>query len=31
MVVVFTGGNYVEGNPVDEIIERYILPAVRVQ
>lgn len=29
MVVVFTGGNYVEGNPVDEIIERYILPAVK--
>ena len=28
MVVVFTGGNYVEGNPVDEIIVRYILPAV---
>ena len=31
MVVVFTGGNYIEGNPVDEIIERYILPAVRVK
>jgi len=29
MVVVFTGGNYIEGNPVDEIIERYILPAVQ--
>jgi CubicO group peptidase (beta-lactamase class C family) len=31
MVVVFTGGNYVEAEPVDEIIERYILPAVKVQ
>jgi len=29
MVVVFTGGNYVENEPVDEIISRYILPAVR--
>ncbi len=29
MVVVFTGGNYVEGEPVDEIISRYILLAVR--
>jgi CubicO group peptidase (beta-lactamase class C family) len=29
MVVVFTGGNYVGGEPVDEIIERFILPAVR--
>ena len=29
MVVVFTGGNYVEDEPVDEIITRYILPAVR--
>ena len=28
MVVVFTGGNYVEGEPVDEIISRHILPAV---
>jgi len=28
MVVVFTGGNYVEGNPEDEIIVRYILPSV---
>jgi CubicO group peptidase (beta-lactamase class C family) len=28
MVVVFTGGNYVEENPVDEIITRCILPAV---
>ena len=31
MVVVFTGGNYVDEVPVDEIIERYILPAVVVQ
>jgi CubicO group peptidase (beta-lactamase class C family) len=29
MVVVFTGGNYVEEVPVDLIIERHILPAVR--
>ncbi len=29
MVVVFTGGNYVEDEPVDAIITRYILPAVR--
>jgi len=29
MVVVFTGGNYVGDEPVDEIITRYILPAVR--
>jgi CubicO group peptidase (beta-lactamase class C family) len=28
MVVVFTGGNYVGQEPVDEIITRYILPAV---
>jgi CubicO group peptidase (beta-lactamase class C family) len=27
MVVVFTGGNYVQEEPVDEIIARYILPA----
>jgi CubicO group peptidase (beta-lactamase class C family) len=27
MVVVFTGGNYVQQEPVDEIISRYILPA----
>ena len=29
MVVVSTGGNYVEQEPVDEIITRHILPAVR--
>jgi len=29
MVLVFTGGNYVGDEPVDEIITRYILPAVR--
>jgi CubicO group peptidase (beta-lactamase class C family) len=29
MVVVFTGGNYVQEEPVDEIITRYILPAVQ--
>ena len=29
MVVVFTGGNYVGEVPIDEIITRYILPAVR--
>ncbi|MFC1997780.1 serine hydrolase domain-containing protein [Chloroflexota bacterium] len=29
MVVVFTGGNYVEEEPVDVIIEGHILPAVR--
>ncbi|NIM95834.1 MAG: serine hydrolase [Anaerolineales bacterium] len=29
MVVVFTGGNYVEEEPVDEIIIRHILPAVQ--
>ena len=29
MVVVFTGGNYVEEEPVDVIIEQHILPAVR--
>ena len=28
MVVVFTGGNYVGQDPVDEIITRHILPAV---
>jgi CubicO group peptidase (beta-lactamase class C family) len=28
MVCVFTGGNYVGEEPVDEIINRYILPAV---
>jgi CubicO group peptidase (beta-lactamase class C family) len=28
MVVVFTGGNYVDASPNNEIIERYILPAV---
>ena len=31
MVLVFTGGNYVDEVPVDEVIERYILPAVVVQ
>jgi CubicO group peptidase (beta-lactamase class C family) len=29
MVVVFTGGNYVDDDPADEIITRYILPAVQ--
>jgi CubicO group peptidase (beta-lactamase class C family) len=29
MVVVSTGGNYVAEDPVDEIITRFILPAVR--
>ena len=29
MVVVFTGGNYVDASPNNEIIERYILPAVK--
>jgi CubicO group peptidase (beta-lactamase class C family) len=29
MVVVFTGGNYVGDAPVDEIITRFILPAVQ--
>ena len=29
MVVVFTGGNYVGEDPVDEIVARHILPAVR--
>jgi CubicO group peptidase (beta-lactamase class C family) len=28
LVVVLTGGNYVEEDPVDEIIAHYILPAV---
>jgi CubicO group peptidase (beta-lactamase class C family) len=29
MVVVFTGGNYVSQDPTDEIVSRFILPAVR--
>jgi CubicO group peptidase (beta-lactamase class C family) len=29
MVVVFTGGNYVGREPVDEIVVHYILPAVQ--
>ena len=29
MVVVLTGGNYVDEPPVDEIVTRYILPAVQ--
>jgi CubicO group peptidase (beta-lactamase class C family) len=29
MVVVFTGGNYVDEEPVDEILTRFILPAVQ--
>jgi CubicO group peptidase (beta-lactamase class C family) len=29
MVVVFTGGNYVQQEPVDEIISQYVLPSVR--
>jgi len=29
MVVVFTGGNYASGDPSEEILTRYILPAVR--
>jgi hypothetical protein len=29
MVVVFTGGNYVQQEPVDEIISHYILPSAR--
>jgi CubicO group peptidase (beta-lactamase class C family) len=29
MVVVFTGGNYESREPVDDIMERHILPAVR--
>jgi len=28
MVVVFTGGNFVDGDPVDQIIAEYILPSV---
>jgi len=28
MVVVFTGGNYTAGDPSEEILTRYILPAV---
>jgi CubicO group peptidase (beta-lactamase class C family) len=31
MVVVFTGGNYVGPEPVDEIVTRHILPAVLPQ
>ncbi len=27
MVVVFTGGNYLTDDPMDELIERYVLPA----
>jgi CubicO group peptidase (beta-lactamase class C family) len=29
LVVVFTGGNYVEQSPIDDIVTRHILPAVR--
>ena len=29
MVVVFTGGNYLTDEPVDEIIEDFILPAIK--
>lgn len=29
MVVVFTGGNYVQDEPVDEIVTRFILPSVQ--
>jgi CubicO group peptidase (beta-lactamase class C family) len=29
MVVVFTGGNYASGDPSEEILTRYILPAVK--
>ncbi len=29
MVVVFTGGNYVQEDPVDEILTRFILPAAQ--
>jgi CubicO group peptidase (beta-lactamase class C family) len=29
MVVVFTGGNYVDPSPVNEIINEYILPAIQ--
>lgn len=29
MVVIFTGGNYVDASPNNEIIERHILPAVK--
>ncbi len=29
MVVVFTGGNYASGDPSEEILTRYILPAVQ--
>jgi CubicO group peptidase (beta-lactamase class C family) len=28
MVVVFTGGNYVDKDPVNEIVARYIIPSV---
>ncbi len=31
IIVVFTGGNYVARDPADEIITRYILPAVQKQ
>ena len=30
MVVVFTGGNYQTAEPVDQIMESHILPAVGV-
>ena len=29
MVVVFTGGNYVDDDPADEIVTRFVLPAVQ--
>ncbi len=29
MVVIFTGGNYVDESPVEEIVTRHILPAVQ--
>lgn len=29
MIVVFTGGNYASGDPSEEILTRYILPAVQ--
>ncbi len=28
LVAVFTGGNYVGHEPVDDIVTRYVLPAV---
>jgi CubicO group peptidase (beta-lactamase class C family) len=31
LVLVFTGGNYAEPDPVDEIVSRHILPAVLTQ